>query len=237
MKTTTLAILLALTSWVFSPTTAHGQNAACKVWTRSGAEGSGEVLQYKTPILQPTYFDLDGVAYPSEQVKFFQNRNGYIANLGGLFGYKSERYAMRIVKGKVDIYEEIDVVIYTSETLGLGDDGTSMDPLLATGNYYQYYSMDNDTIKKYSYRNLKLDLASNETAMGHLHRFRNLRWLQRAMVVSALGIITADIASQEPETLRLSPVSAFGFILGGSSFFLDRGKRDSLMLAGDAYNE
>lgn len=229
-----LVVLMGMLTQLFS--IAQENTAPCQIWLRQGTTASGNELHYETPILRPAVFTIDNQSFPASDVSFIQNKASYIGSLGDLYGFKSERYALRIVTGKMDIYEEIDIVVYTTPHEKPEESLYSEDPFMATGTDYQYYSLDKTNLKKFSYKNLKLDVAGNESSVNELKKFNRLRWLQRCMLTAAVGIITYDIASQDAETLTLTPVTAFGFILGGSSFFIERGKHDALMEAADAYN-
>ena len=86
---------------------------------QSGYRVEGVNLVYEDHILADPIFKLDGTTYATPEIKFLSNNNGYFANLAPIHGEKSERYALRIVKGKLDLYEEIDMMIYGQPSLAV----------------------------------------------------------------------------------------------------------------------
>lgn len=203
----------------------------------SGEMIDGDRLLYLTPILKQPMFELDGKKYESFTVAYFQNNHGYFGNLSKIHGDKAERYALRIKKGKINLFEEIDLTYYGGDILEVGE-GSEKPEELATGELFQYYAMSDDSpLKKATYKSLRADIGSNEAALKHLKAHRNFKWLQGFLIAAGAGIIAYDIVQQSDDAVRFSPMMAVGIVVGGSSYFLENKKADALWLAADAYNK
>jgi hypothetical protein len=208
-----------------------------KVLLYSGDIFNGESVVYESPILQPCYFALDDVTFESSTVAFFQNNHGYFANLGRIHGPNTERYAMRIKTGKLNLFEEVDLSVYGSEELKTEGTSNNQDPMLASGEMYEYYSKGDGAVRLASYKNLIVDLSDNERSMTHLKRHRNYKILQWGMIGIGSGIVAANIISQSNKAVRFNPVMALGIVIGGGSYLLEGPKQDELWLAADEYNK
>lgn len=198
---------------------------------------TGNQLVYNCPILKPAEFVLDGIAYETSTVEFFQNNHGYFANLSRQNSKSKERYAMRIQKGNINLYEEIEIEVYGGEELLVEGNSAGKDPLLASGEYFNYYSKGDESIKKATYRNLKVDLSDNPQSMQHLKQYKKYQVFQWGLLGAATGIIVANVAAQSGTGLKFNPIMALGLVIGGSSYFFEAGKSDSLWLAADEYNK
>ena len=210
-----------------------------KVFLASGDVVTGEKLSYETAPTGRQQFVLDNEQYDSEEVRFFQNNHGYFANLNRVLGSNQERYALRIRKAKMSLYEEVEMEVYGGDELKTeaAPGSAVQDPLLASGKMFEYYQMaDNDYVRKATYSNLKVDLASNSESMKHLESYKKYRILQWAMLGVGSGIIAMDVMRQSGGPVRFNPMMAFGFVVGGSSYFLETPKKDALWLAADEFN-
>ncbi len=206
----------------------------------TGEITTGEKLLYESQPLKDAMFNLDGEMFESEKVGFFQNNHGYFANLSKFHGPRAERYALRIKKGKINLFEEIEIDVYGGDELMIesnDENDKKNDMSLATGQVYQYYTMESGPLKKATYGNLKLDLASNAESMKYLHSYRNYRFLQWAMIGVGAGLITKSIADDSGRSIRFGPVMAMGIVIGGSSYFLQNAKSDALWFAADEFNK
>lgn len=204
----------------------------------SGDSIEGTRLLYQTPILKPANFSMDGEIFETNLVQYLVNNNGYFANLNKIYGDKSERYALRIKAGKINLFEEIDMEYYGQDELQVDKNvDESMQEMLATGEIFQYYNLGTGELKKASYKNLKLDIGSNEASKQELNRYRKLQFLQYGLMAAGAGIITYDIIRQSGDAVRFSPWMAVGIAVGGSSYFLESKKEDAKWLAADAYNK
>jgi hypothetical protein len=208
--------------------------------TNSGDLFEGSQLEYHTPILQPSFFKLDEKRFETTEVYQFQNRHGFFTSLAPVHGERRERYAFRTRTGKIDCYEEVELELYGGEDLGVDFPEKyvdSMDPMLAKGNYVQYYIKGDQKIKKTTYRNLVHDVADNPVSSGHMKRFRNMRWLQYGLIAGGAALISGGLATQNPEYMKMTPTVAFGIVLGGGSYLLERPKENAIWAAIETYNQ
>jgi hypothetical protein len=205
----------------------------------SGEVMEGNALTYQSPLLKPAAFLLDNKEYATSEVSFFQNTHGYFSNLAKLHGENAERYALRIKKGNVNLYEEIEIGIYCNESLTVEEEGSSkmQDPMLATGESFGYYNKGNEPVREATYANMKVDLSDHEASMNHLKKYRNYRLLQWTVLSLGTGVVAYEVIRSTGSAVKLSPFMAFGIVLGGSSYFFEAPKSDELWLATDAYNE
>ncbi len=230
----TLLVSLA----ILSVLSGKGQltNPQQKLVLYNGEIITGEKLTYEAPILKPAEFVIDGTSVETSSVEFFQNKHGYFANLGRQHNNRQERYALRIQKGRMNLFEEIEIEIYGGEDLLIEGNSNGKDPMLATGEAYHYYSKDDDAIKKATYRNLKVDLSDNPISMKHLKNYKKYQVLQWTLISIGTGFIAANIANQSATGVKFNPIMAIGLVVGGSSYFLQAPKHDSIWLAADEYN-
>jgi hypothetical protein len=215
--------------------TAPAQNVVHKVVPFEGAEQTGVRLLYQKPIMQEPYFDLDGLRIETEKVGFFRNNHGYFANLCRIAPGK-ERYAMKIKSGIISQYEEIDILIYGGDALDLHTQpSVATNPLLATGESFQFYTKNNGAITKANFRNLKTDIGDNTESATWLRAYRRYRWMQRGTLVAGAGI-TAGSFLVKPGDVKFTPLSAFGLIVFAGSYLFEYAKKDALYFAVDAFN-
>lgn len=230
------AFVLSLSMFCFISVNAQLTHPEQKIILYNGEEIIGKKLLYETPLFKPSEFVLDGVSYESSAVEFFQNNHGYFANLGRQHNNRQERYAMRIQKGKLNLFEEIEISVYGGELLQTEENSNGKDPMLASGEVFHYYKKDGETIKKATCKNLKVDLSDNENSMKHLKAYKKYQVLQWGLIGVGTGFIAANIIAQSSTGIKFNPVMAIGLVVGGSSYFLQAPKSDSIWLAADEYN-
>ncbi len=235
-KTTPMRLIFTLLLAVFFGSV-YGQKTeqVNSIKLHTGEFFEGEKALYINPILKDPSWELDSKKFETSIVAFIQNNHGYLANLNKIHGDKSERYALRIKKGKINLYEEIDIEFYGAETLDV--EGDEKPETLASGEIFQYYAMGDEAVKKATYRSLKQDLKDNEASVKQLNAFRNFKIIQATLIALGAGIIAYDIINQSDDAVRFSPMMAAGIVVGGSSYFLQSKKEDALWLAADAYNQ
>jgi len=203
----------------------------------SGEKMEGDLVVYSPQILEYPVFLVDGEEFETSNIAYIQNRNGYFANLDHLYQNSPERYALRIRKGRMNLFEEIDMDIYGGETLYTTGDVEIDSELLASGLTFQYYSIANDRVRKATYGNMKMDLAACAGSMDFLRDYRKYQWLQVGLIAGGAGLITQNVISMTGGPVQFNPIMALGLIVGGSSYFLEKAKSDALWLAADEYNK
>lgn len=203
----------------------------------SGENITGERLQYESDHLKTAIFTLDNETYDGSTVAYFKNNNGYFASLSRIHGLNTERYAMRIQTGKINLFEEINMDVYGGDELKTEGEINGKDPMLASGKMYQYYSKGDQAVFKANYENLSTDLSDNVQSMNHLKKYRNYRILQWGLIGAGAGILVANLIAQTGGPVKFNPVMAIGIAIGGGSYFLETPKEDELWLAADEYNK
>lgn len=231
MKKIVTLLLLTASTTLWSQKT---ENSSFVV-LHTGEKLSGSALHYEMPILRPSTFNLDDKQLEATEVAFFQNSIGFFANLNKIHGNKSERFAMRIKSGKVNLFEEIPIEIYGKGSLDSSIEDLDKD-MLASGKSFQYYSVAQREVRKATVRNMKIDLADNPAAMKEVNAIRRFQILQGALVSAGASFIAYSIMQQSGGAVRFNPMMALGIIVSGSSLFLENSKDNAKWLAVDAYN-
>jgi len=203
----------------------------------TGEKIEGDLVVYSPQLVEYPVFLLDGTEYETSNIAYIQNRNGYFANLDHLFQNEPERYALRIRKGRMNLFEEIEMSIYGGETLYTTGDKEVDSDLLASGLTFQYYSIGDDKVRKANYRNMKNDLATCPTSVDFIRDYRKYQFLQVGLIAGGTGLIAYNVASLSGGPVKFNPVMALGLIISGSSYFLEKAKSDALWLAADEYNK
>jgi len=200
----------------------------------TGEKVEGDRLIYESPILKTPYFDLDGLQIETPSIAYFQNNHGYFANLAKIHGDKSERYAIRIKTGNINLYEEIEMEVYGGDNIEIAEEGNEN---LAKGEDFQYFNVGTGEIKKANYNNLKANMADNAKALREVNMIRNYSLVQGLLIGIGAGIIGFEIHRQTDQAVRFTPAMAMGIVVGGSSYFLINAKGNARWLAVDAYNK
>lgn len=233
MRTLITTLLLLAIHSVFAQLTSPQQ----KLILFNGDVINGERLIYDSPVMRAASFIVDDEPFETSSVEFFQNKHGYFANLARLHNSKQERYAMRIHKGKLNLFEEIEMEVYGGDELQVEGHSNGRDPMLASGEVFHYYNKGDETIKKATYSNLKIDLSDNPESMKHLKSYKKYQMLQWGLIGVGVGLIAANVLAQADNGVKFNPVMAIGFVVGGSSYFLQAPKEDFIWLAADEYNK
>ena len=212
-------------------------NKTHRVQLTNGEVFQGESLVFEKPILKPACFRLDSRLVLANDVRFFKNNHGYFANLNHATSANKDGYAIRIKKGKIDLFEEIDIDVYGGTSLKVAPQvGHNAPAQLAQGDRFQYYSVDDVNLKKACYQNLRLDLAGNAESLRFIKNYRKYQWLQGGLVAGGLSLIAGGYMARAGNP-TFTPVMALGVILGTSSYFCQRPKRDCMWQAVEAFNE
>lgn len=224
-----LTFLLALLS-----ISAHAQksNPRSQIQLMSGETIEGKELIFVAPLQTEPVFQLDGILYPAKDVEFFKNKHGYFANLGRIEGFDKPSFAMRIDKGRTNLYQRIDVGAYAGAELIPGENGEG----LSDGTSFQFYNVGDEPLRKVGYSNMKVDLADNLGATAHLKDYRKFRFLQLGLIGSGAGVLASSLAVQAGQPVQFNPMMLLGALLSGTSLLLEAPKDDALWLAADEYN-
>ena len=211
---------------------AQKSNPRSYIQLMSGESIEGKELIFVAPSQNEPVFRLDGISYSAKEVEFFKNKHGYFANLGRIEGFDKPSFAMRIDKGRTNLYQRIDVGVYAGAELMPGTNGEG----LSDGTSFQFYNVGDEPLRKVGYSNMKVDLADNLGATAHLKDYRKFRFLQLGLIGSGAGVLASSLAVQAGQPVQFNPMMLLGLLVSGSSLLLEAPKDDALWLAADEYN-
>ncbi|MFM2200906.1 MAG: hypothetical protein RL040_106 [Bacteroidota bacterium] len=225
---------LSILAIVLMSLSTHAQKSNPRPYIQlmSGETIEGKDLIFHSSSNSESVFQLDGVMYPSKDVEFFKNKHGYFANLGRIEGFEKPSFAMRIDKGRTNLYQRIDIDVYGGPQLKPGSKGEG----LSDGTAFQYYNVGDEPLRKVGYSNMKVDLADNLGASAHLKDYRKFRLLQFGLIGGGAGVLASSVASQAGQAFQFNPMMLLGVLMSGSSLLLESPKDDALWLAADEYN-
>jgi len=156
---------------------------------------SDSVIYARNIRLRPDFFNslqlrADSRRIPLEQVKFFSNENGFFANTRKLNFGRDTEFAERIVDGKMNIFQlrSYDPLL---DDRGYRDRGRRREAI----SIEMYYNKGYADLKKVSYTNLKMEMASNTQAMDLLQGYRRNISTSRALYIAAGASIVGSLVS------------------------------------------
>lgn len=192
-------------------------------------------IRYRTEILKETGFKTDHGFFCTNEIAAVKNQNGYFINVSNLKNGE-EHWAFRFEKSPISLFEEVDMRVYGTVLPGYNK---SRNPQkgLASGQKIDYYTNEEGVAKKVNYGNLRLDLADNSVAMGHLKRSRTYQWCQVGLQLTGAGLFTSGFVGLGESAFRFTPAMLLGVLMGGGSFLLTEPVRDTRWMAIDVYNK
>ncbi|SDJ55575.1 hypothetical protein SAMN04487898_103244 [Pedobacter sp. ok626] len=185
-----------------------------------------------------------------EQVKFFNNEDGFFANTKRLKFGSSPSFSERIVEGRINVFQEITYDPFFYERgYGRRDRRYShRDRRLEAINLNMYYNKGYGDLKKVNYNNLKKDMTDHAASMDLLESYNKSLRTSRLLYTAAGASIVAGMitfltnASANGKGGTASFASSFallglgtGFALGGYSVSLSGNRH--LENAIDEYNK
>ena len=156
---------------------------------------SDSVIYASNIRLRPDFFNslqlrADSRRIPLEQVKFFNNENGFFANTRKLNFGRVTDFAERIVDGKINIFQlrSYDPLI---DDRGYRERGRRREAI----SIEMYYNKGYADLKKVSYTNLKMEMAGNMQAMDLLEGYRRSINTSRTLYVAAGASLVGSFVS------------------------------------------
>jgi hypothetical protein len=201
----------------------------------NGDSISGIRLSYDAPIAQNAYFSLDQNRWKANEVVRFSNNNGTFANLSNIHGADTERYAVRIKKGRANAYEEIPFGVYCDDTLRVSPGMKKLNKLLASGKQLDYYNMGNGPIYAANYTNMMRDFGSNSESAYYIEHHRKLHRLQIALLTAGLGIMSYEYFRQD--NFEGTPIFALGAVISLAPLLQQSPKKEDIWIAFDEFNK
>ena len=184
-KTPLIAIIILMNNILFA------QEKKDFTYLFSGEKIYSNNVKYVTKKLSKSYFLVSDRAIANSDVKFYKNSEGFFANTMNLDFIERVGFAKRVVRGNINLFKEESV----SNTMMMGPNGMmgSMGPNHFVDYYYNINEFDD--LKKANYKNLKIDLISNQNSMFHLQKFKSVN--QRKTILYIVGgiIMTAGVAT------------------------------------------
>ncbi len=203
---------------------------------QNGDSIAGIRLTYDAPIAQNAYFTLDQNRWKANEITKFSNNNGTFANLSLIHGIDTERYAVRIKKGRVaNAFEEIPFGVYCDDTLKVYPGMKKINKLLASGKELDYYNIGNGPVYAANYKNMIRDFSSNSESTYYIQHHRKLKRTQIALLTAGLSILSYEFFRQD--NFEFTPVFALGTIISLSPLLVQTPKKDDIWIAFDEFNK
>jgi hypothetical protein len=181
---------------------------------------SDSLVYAKDIRLRPDYLNsmvlrADSRRIPINQVKFFNNEDGFFANTRKLNLDGHIAFSERIIEGKINLYQEHAFnPQYNEDHHQYSVNNTS--PI-----YFQlHYNKGFGDLKRVDYDNLKYDMADNSKSMELLENYRRNMRTSNILYVSAgvslLGALVTFLSSRGPGSNSTPILALFGIGAAGS---------------------
>ena len=216
--------------------TAHLCAAQHYVILQSGDSITGVRLTYDSPIAQNAYFTLDQNRWKANEISKFSNSNGTFANLSLIHGIDTERYAVRIKKGRAaNAFEEIPFGVYCDDTLKVYPGMKKINKLLASGKELDYYNVGNGPVYAANYKNMMRDFSSNSESVYYIEHHRKLKRMQVVLLAAGLGIMSYEFIRQD--NFEFTPIFALGTVISLAPLLAQSPKKEDIWIAFDEFNK
>ncbi|MBC8984547.1 hypothetical protein H9X96_02005 [Pedobacter sp. N36a] len=154
---------------------------------------------------------VDSRRVPVDQVKFFNNEDGFFANTKKLTYARISQFSERIIAGKINLYQERPYDPFSYDRAYRNGYSHRPDRYPAV-DLSMYYNKGYEDIKKVSYKNLQYDMADNPESMKFLDKYRKSASRSKIMYVTAgASIIAGFVSFLTTSTGHNDRPSGFGF--------------------------
>ncbi|MCX2452101.1 hypothetical protein OQX61_12585 [Pedobacter sp. PLR] len=157
---------------------------------------SDSVIYAKKIQLRPDFsgywqFKADSRRVPVDQVKFFNNEDGFFANTRKLSFIGETSFSERVLEGKINLYQErpYDPYMYRRGYSSYGPNRQY------PANLSMYYNKGYGDLKRVRYKNLAEDMADHPESMQFLNDYKKSTSLSKIMYVTAGASIIAGFVS------------------------------------------
>jgi len=133
----------------------------------------------------------DSRRVPLTQVKFFNNEDGFFANLRNTTLLGTNSFSERIIKGKINLYQEVD---YNPVPFEL-DHYRFRDRAPRAISTRMFYNKGYSALKKVSYAHLKMDMADQPKSLDFLEGYRKSKQVGTVFYVAAGAAIVAGLVN------------------------------------------
>lgn len=162
---------------------------------------SDSIIYAKKILLRPDFsgywqLRVDSRRVPVDQVKFFNNEDGFFANTNKLSFNRISQFSERIIEGRINLFQQRTYDPYDYDrSYRYGHDyghdhGRSSAVAVST-----YYNKGFGDLKKVNYRNLKYDMADHPESMKFLNTYRKRSNLSKIMYATAGASMIAGVLS------------------------------------------
>lgn len=162
---------------------------------------SDSIIYAKKILLRPDFsgywqLRVDSRRVPVDQVKFFNNEDGFFANTNKLSFNRFSQFSERIIEGKINLYQQRSYDPYDydrSYRYGHGNEyNYGRNSAVAISTYYNKGYAD---LKRVNYRNLQQDMADNPESMKFLNTYKKRSNLSKIMYATGAASMIAGVLS------------------------------------------
>lgn len=151
---------------------------------------SDSVIYAKNIRLRHNFFNslqlrADSKPIPLQKIKFFNNDEGFFANIKGLDAFGQIRLSERIIAGKINLYQERP---YTTFLNRRHQDHNEVDVRM-------FYNKAYGNLKRVNYANLAVDMADNAESMDLLRNYRKNMNTSKALYIGAGASVVAALVT------------------------------------------
>ncbi len=136
------------------------------------------------------YFRVDGRRVHPDQVKFFNNEEGFYANSSNLSITGENMFYERIRKGKINVYEKS--FIDWDHRRGPRYRGYKEPEVIFTKNFY---NLGFEDLKKATYANLRADMAENIESIELLNQYNSVKKTEKVFFIAGGASMAAGFIS------------------------------------------
>lgn len=249
MKIHILIVLLLVSMSMFAQDTIQVQNVSDLnnveyVFLFSNKIIKGKTVTYTNPKVGDSYIKVNNLEFPSKSVKFFQNSEGFYANID--MSSMNNGFAERLKTGKINLYE-YDFTKYTYYTDPVTGEGRKK---TYKGKREYFYNSGFENLAVVNYKNLKINLKSSQESMVFLEKYKKKEKSARInMLLGSVMVTTGLITSINKAKKSFGTVGqknsyiVEGFLLFGGGGLMRLGykknlnKNEDLVSAIDVFNQ
>ncbi|MBL7994652.1 hypothetical protein JNM05_04700 [bacterium] len=197
-------------------------------------------VELKSPLFGSEYLLFNDTAkYSIQQIRAFQNDQGYFANLhtGGYYG--TQKLVKRTQTGKVNLfttYQMYSTAGSWNSMMTPGGRVTYYNPGTTTLARFDYFSKDTNDILPASRDNLMAALSDNPKSIQLLREHKNLGVAKIVLVLAGLGLIGSafiGVDKDHPPSVELMVAGGIVANLSWIPYFMQAGKIENAI---EVYN-
>lgn len=206
----------------------------------------GNVIEYKQPFLGSPHFLVDGKKHSNNNVKFYQNDEGFFANVKTVKASYNSSFSRNIRKSRINLFEQTTYHYGTYTMHGAYGFGGGIGFIPPTSYTNYYYNKGYNDLKKVNFNNLSDDMSDDGAALALLYKYEKERKNGNIFLGASLGAVAVGLVSFISKvSIQENPhaKAEFALVLSGTlctwiKFLVwDKSKNpENLKRAIDAYN-